>query len=406
MPGTADGAEAAELRAENARLREAVERLGLLNEDKDAVIAGLRAQLAEQAEQIARLERLISRNSGNSSMPPSGDDQPGRKPPQPRQRQGGKKRRPGKQPGAAGAYRPWSDHPDGAISHFPEGTCGCGRDLAGARDLGVRYSHQVTDLPGAHAETIQHDRHEVECACGRSHIAGPPPEAAGAPGTVTYGLNFQAWCVFLMVMHHVPVERCADILGSMSGTRPSDGWVHALLARAATAVAAANKTIRALIILARVVCGDETPIRSGPGPKTKKRYLQVAERGSGERDEDARMVRDGGGDALATGQPRADELVSVGAVDLGAGRAAGGAAGLARDGQDAAGLVDGGVAVDQFAGAAVDVVGAAAQQNRLQAPSGVPDGACGDRGGQRRYSSRRADERRRAPARQTRVGFR
>ena len=104
---------------------------------------------------------------------------------------------------------------------------------------------------------------------------GPPPEA-GAPGTVTYGLNFQAWCVFLMVMHHVPVERCADILGSMSRTRPSDGWVHALLARAATAVAAANKTIRALIILARVVCGDETPIRSGPGPKTKKRYLQVA----------------------------------------------------------------------------------------------------------------------------------
>ena len=148
MPGTADGPEAAELRAENARLREAVERLGLLNEDKDAVIAGLRAQLAEQAEQIARLERLISRNSGNSSMPPSSDDQPGRKPPQPRQRQGGKKRRPGKQPGAAGAYLPWNDHPDGAISHFPEGTCGCGRDLAGARDLGVRYSHQVTDLPG------------------------------------------------------------------------------------------------------------------------------------------------------------------------------------------------------------------------------------------------------------------
>ena len=149
-------------------------------------------------------------------------------------------------------------------------------NLAGARDLGVRYSHQVTDLPEARAETVQHDRHEVECACGQVHVAGPPPEAGGAPGTVTYGLNLQAWCVFLMVMHHVPVERCADILGSMSGTRPSDGWVHALLARAATAVAAANKTIRALIILARVVCGDETPIRSGPGPKTKKRYLQVA----------------------------------------------------------------------------------------------------------------------------------
>jgi hypothetical protein len=101
------------------------------------------------------------------------------------------------------------------------------------------------------------------------------------------------------------------------------------------------------------------------------------------------MVGDGGGDALAAGQPGADELVGVGAVDFGAGRAAGGPAGLAGDGQDAAGFVDGGVAVDQFAGAAVDVVGAAAQQNRLQAPSGVPGGTCGDRGGQRRYSSRR-----------------
>ena len=60
------------------------------------------------------------------------------------------------------------------------------------------------------------------------------------------------------------------------GPAPRDGWVHALLGRAARAVAAANTAIRALIILARVVCGDETPIRSGPGPKAKKKYLHVA----------------------------------------------------------------------------------------------------------------------------------
>jgi transposase len=140
----------------------------------------------------------------------------------------------------------------------------------------VRYSHQVTDLPEARAQTTQYDRHETECACGCRHIAGAPPQAPGAPGTVTYGLNFQAWCVFLLVMHHVPVERCADIIEPVSGTRPSDGWVHALLERAARAVAAANKAIRALIILARVVCGDETPLRVGRGPKTRKKYLQVA----------------------------------------------------------------------------------------------------------------------------------
>ncbi|MGO9190798.1 MAG: IS66 family transposase, partial [Streptosporangiaceae bacterium] len=83
-------------------------------------------------------------------------------------------------------------------------------------------------------------------------------------------------CVFLLVMHHVPVDRCADNIASRAGTRPSDGWVHQLLVRAARAVAAANKAIRALIILARVICGDETPLRAGPGPKSRKKYLQVA----------------------------------------------------------------------------------------------------------------------------------
>ena len=270
MPG-----DATVLRAENAQLREANERLRMLGGDKDAVIADLRARNAELEERVARLERLICRNSGNSSMPPSADDQPGKQPPEPRKRRGGGQRKPGKQQGAPGAFLAWREDPDDSIPHFPRGTCACGAYLSDAADLGVKYSHQVTDLPEARAATIQHDRHEVRCACGRWHVAEAPPEA-GAPGTVTYGLNFQAWCVFLLVMHHVPVERCADILESMSGTRPSGGWVHNLLDRAARAVVAANKAIRALIILARVVCGDETPLRVGPGPKTRKKYLQVA----------------------------------------------------------------------------------------------------------------------------------
>ena len=271
MPGD----DVAALRVENGRLREANGRLRMLLQDKDTQIAELKAWNAELEERVARLERLISRNSGNSSMPPSTDDLPGKKPPERKPRRGGG-RKPGKQPGSPGAYLAWNGRPDSTVDVFPQGACSCGKDLAGAADLGVRYSHQVTDLPDAQAETTQYDRHEVECACGRVHVADAPPEAAGASGTVTYGLNFQAWCVFLMVMHHVPVERCADIIESMAGTRPSDGWVHTLLARAARAVAAANTAIRALNILARVICGDETPLRAGPGPKSRKKYLQVA----------------------------------------------------------------------------------------------------------------------------------
>jgi hypothetical protein len=161
-PGVPD--DAAELRAENGRLLEANERLRMLLEDKDAKIADLE-------QRIARLERLISRNSGNSPMPPGNDDLPGKKPPEPEPKRGsGGKRKPGKQPGAPGAHLEWSDDPDDTIPYFPVGSCGCGADLSDAADLGVRYSHQVTDLPEMAATTIQHDRHEVECRCGRRHV--------------------------------------------------------------------------------------------------------------------------------------------------------------------------------------------------------------------------------------------
>jgi len=264
--------DAAVLRRQVALLQAANASLLVLLDDKDAKIAALEAR-------VSRLERLLSRNSGNSSMPPSGDDQLGRVPPGPEPARGrARRRRPGKQPGAPGAFLAWNEHPDRTEDVFPHGSCACGADLKDAADRGAVFSHQVSDLPGElRAQVVQYDRHEVACGCGRVHVAAAPPPAGGAaPGTVTYGPALQAWCVFLLVMHHVPVERCAAIIESVTGTRPSDGWVHALLARTARAVAAANTTIRALIILARVVCGDETPVRAGPGPRWRKKYLHVA----------------------------------------------------------------------------------------------------------------------------------
>ncbi len=237
--------------------------------------ARLAGQVADLAARVERLERLASRNSGNSSMPPSADDLPGRTPPRRRPAGGGRKRRQGKQPGAPGSHLAWSGDPDDTVPHFPDGRCECGADLAGAADLGVAASHQQVEIPLACAQVIQHDLHAVACGCGRVHQAAAPP-GAGAPGTVTYGLNLQAWCVFLLAAHAIPVHRCAELIESLTGAKPSPGFVHSMIARAAVAVAAANRLIRALIILAHVICADETPIRVGPGPKTRKRYLLVA----------------------------------------------------------------------------------------------------------------------------------
>ena len=233
----------------------------------------LAERVGELEERLARMERAASRNSGNSSLPPSMDDQPGRTPPP--ERGEGKRRNPGKQPGAPGASLAWSENPDRTVPHFPQGACGCGADLAGAADLGVAACHQEVEIPEMAATVIQHDLHEVACACGWVHRAAAPA-GAGAPGTVTYGIGLQAWCVYLMAAHAIPVHRCAELIEALTGARPSPGFVHGMLARAAGAVRHVNQLIRALIILARVICADETPIRVGPGPKTRKKYLLVA----------------------------------------------------------------------------------------------------------------------------------
>jgi transposase len=90
----------------------------------------LAGQVADLAARVERLERLTSRNSGSSSMPPSADDLPGRTPPR-RKPSADRKRKPGKQPGS---HLAWSEYPDDKVPHFPAGACECA-DLAGAGDL-------------------------------------------------------------------------------------------------------------------------------------------------------------------------------------------------------------------------------------------------------------------------------
>jgi transposase len=242
-------------------------------------IAALRAVNEELAAKLARVEHLLSRNSANSSMPPSRDDDPGRTPPPARTRRGGPKRPRGKQPGAPGANLAWVDRPDDQQDRFPQGRCECGHDLADATDLGVLDRYQQHEIPQASVKVTQYDQHAVRCGCGAVHTAARPEGAR--PGPVGYGPNLQAFAVYLMVVQFIPVQRCVELLESLTGATPSAGFVHGMLTRTAGLLAEVDKRIRALITLAYAVCADETPLRVGPktpkpGRKKAEKYLLVA----------------------------------------------------------------------------------------------------------------------------------
>jgi len=115
--------------------------------------AGQISELMEVNEALAgrlgKLEHLLSRNSGNSSNPPSKDDDLGKPaPPEKKERdKDGPKRSRGKQSGAPGSHLAWTDSPDDHRDRFLEGRCDCGNDLAGARDLGVVDRYQQHEIP-------------------------------------------------------------------------------------------------------------------------------------------------------------------------------------------------------------------------------------------------------------------
>jgi transposase len=255
---------------------------------RDALIREQAAEIAGQPERIAALEAVVaglrdqlssavragSRNSGNSSMPPSSDDVPGRKPPRKQRRaaeRAERKRKPGKQPGSPGAAmrRETADRTD---DHYPEGGCSCGRNLSDAVDLGVSRSYQQEEIPAAAAGRVQHDLHTVKCACGREHAA--PRPAGVPPSALSIGPRLRALAVYLVVFQHVPVDRCRQLIADVTGALVSDGFAHSCLAKAASLAAGVAALARALITASPVAGFDETTLRSGPAGE--KKYVHGA----------------------------------------------------------------------------------------------------------------------------------
>lgn len=185
---------------------------------RDREIAALRAENVELARRVVWLERILSRNSQNSSLPPSSDDVlPGRDKPKGRRRRkdGGVRRSRGKQAGAEGCWLRWVSEPDETKEHRPIGRCGCGADLTAAVDVCVERSHQVHDLPEIVITVTQHEVWRVRCGCGREHVGVLPAGVAAAPSS--YGPSLKALVVYLIVYQHVPVERCVRLIADLTG---------------------------------------------------------------------------------------------------------------------------------------------------------------------------------------------
>jgi transposase len=217
--------------------------------------ASLVAANAALVARVAELERRLGKDSSNSSRPPSQDGLG--KPPAPRRERRGGGRAPGKQPGAPGAHLAQVPEPDVVVVHRPERCGGCGGDLTLAPVMGVE-ARQVFDLPEIRLWVSEHRVERRACACGQV-TAGVFPEQARA--AACYGPGVRGLAGYLMVAHHLPVERAARVLGDVLGASCSVGMLAGLAAEAAGGLGGFVERVRARLAEAEVAHFDETGAR-------------------------------------------------------------------------------------------------------------------------------------------------
>ena len=256
-----------QLNEENASLRAEVGELRAEN-------AELRAKLDALEAELEKLKREMGRNSSNSGKPPSSDtlaerakqaeERLSRAERRRLAREKAKKflservgRRPGKQPGAAGAALAKVDSPDRAVVHSPVSCARCGQSLGAAKVAGTEV-RQVFDLPDSHLEVTEHRAESRRCSCGATTKAPFPAEAKGP---ACYGPVVRAVAVYLMVGQHIPVARAAELLSQVCGAPVSTGWLAGLAAEAAEGLSPFLSELRAQLIAADVLHADETGSR-------------------------------------------------------------------------------------------------------------------------------------------------
>ncbi len=228
----------------------------LSHEQKDELIRML-FPLIEKVRQLTlrvdELEARLSKDSHNSSKPPSSDGL-AKKTRSLRVASGDK---PGGQAGRAGKTLKRSCHVDVVIDHPLPRHCLCGASLAGADAL-LSAQRQVFDIPVARYQVTEHRTWQVRCICGQVHQSEFPEEVSDA---VQYGPNVRALAVHLTHGQLLPLARSAQLITQLYALSVSPGTVFAWIGEASARLAPGVARIAQALIEVPVAHADESGLR-------------------------------------------------------------------------------------------------------------------------------------------------
>ncbi len=249
----AEGAKAAEISALSQIISEQNASFGQTIQDLNATIGQLNETIGRLLEEN-RLLKGPKKNSGNSSIPPSKDEN---RPHRTSSLRGSSGKSSGGQKGHEGSTLKMSTTPDHIIEHRPGFCTCCGLDLQDQQEE-LASRRQVIDIPVIRPSYTEHRIFRKACACG--HVtSGTFPSGVEAP--ISYGNQTTALIAYLHTRQYIPLARISEFFSSVYGVGISQGTVCGILDRFAEKALPAFALIKQAVSKAKVIGADETGMK-------------------------------------------------------------------------------------------------------------------------------------------------
>lgn len=219
----------------------------------------LRALIAEQAKMIAELKARLDRyehpkNSSNSSIPPSQDENRPKRNQSLREKSG---KKPGGQEGHTGTTLTMVGTPD-KIEILISDYCNCcGKDLREIESI-LDSKRQVVELPSIKPIYIEYQSFVRACSCGH-HQKGDYP--AHVTNHIQYGPSVEALVGYFSAYQYLPFKRMTELFSDVFNLPISQGSIGNLLQRMGTKSQVVYSAIQSGIAKSKSIGGDETGLK-------------------------------------------------------------------------------------------------------------------------------------------------
>lgn len=201
---------------------------------------------------VKELEDQISKNSKNSSKPPSTDAF--FKPPKSLRKKSGQKQ--GGQKGHKGDTLKMAEHPGEIISHKVDCCEGCNKNLKSQLTDGIER-RQIYDIPPLHIKITEHQSEVKTCSCGCINKAFPE----GIDYRVAYGSKIKSLVVYLQNYQLLPYERTKELISDLFNHNISKGTLYNTSKSAYNKLEEFENRLKKLLTYCMVAGFDETGFR-------------------------------------------------------------------------------------------------------------------------------------------------